>query len=133
MSKSQKYKKGLALRKEVLDCKQVEAITKASQGAVNEEFQHYLNEFVWGEIWHRPSLDRKERSLITLGILTALSKEVELKTHIQAAFNNGLSEGEIKEVFLHSMVYCGFPAAMSSLRIMRQVVEDKEGSKPRSK
>lgn len=116
-----RYAKGLAVRKKVLGATQVEATVKAAESALNENLQKYLTEFVWGDIWSRPELSMRDRSLVTLGMLTALNRSVELKTHIRGALNNGLSMEEITEVFLHGAVYCGFPAAMTSLRLAKEV------------
>jgi 4-carboxymuconolactone decarboxylase len=116
-----RYAKGLAVRKEVLGSTQVEATVKAAESALNEGLQKYLTEFVWGDIWSRPGLSLRDRSLVTLGMLTALNRSVELKTHIRGALNNGLTMEEIAEVFLHGAAYCGFPAAMTSLRLAKEV------------
>lgn len=116
-----RYEKGLAVRKSVLGGTQVDATVKAAESALNEGLQQYLTEFVWGDIWSRPELSLRDRSLVTLGMLTALNRSVELKTHIRGALNNGVRMDEIAEVFLHSAAYCGFPAAMTSLRLAKEV------------
>ncbi|MGD9945369.1 MAG: carboxymuconolactone decarboxylase family protein [Burkholderiaceae bacterium] len=119
---NERYEKGLAVRKQVLGGSQVEATVKAAESALNEDLQKYLTEFVWGDIWSRPEMSLRDRSLVTLGMLMALNRSVELKTHIRGALNNGLSIDEIAEVFLHGAAYCGFPAAMTSLRLAKEVV-----------
>ncbi len=128
--------RGLAARRKVLGAG-VDVILEKAKGAMNEDFQRMLTDFVWGEVWARDGLSLRERSIATLGMLTALNRGVELKTHIRGARNNGLTWEEIVEVFLQSAPYCGFPAAMTSLRLAKEVRDELEtttgGTSPTAK
>ena len=88
--------------------------------------QDWINEHAWGSVWQRPQLPLRTRSLITIAMLTALKAPRELKAHIQGALNNGCSVEEIREVLLHSAVYCGAPAAQEAFRAASDVLEDLE-------
>jgi len=81
-------------------------------------------DFVWGTIWARDVISRRDRSIATLSMLTALNRPHELRIHVQVALNNGLTREEILEVLLHASVYCGFPAAGDAMRIAREVLAD---------
>jgi 4-carboxymuconolactone decarboxylase len=87
----------------------------------NEEFQDLITRYAWGEIWTRPGLPRHTRSLITLAMLVALNRGEEFRLHVRAAFNNGVTRDQIKEVLLHAAIYCGVPAANSAFRAAEEV------------
>ncbi len=120
---TERYQKGLELRRAVLG-PNVDRIVEGSRGDINENFQNYLTEFVWGDIWSRDGLGMRERSLVTIAMLMALNRPVELKTNIRGALSNGATAREIEEVFLQGAAYCGFPASMASLRIAKEVLDD---------
>lgn len=84
-----------------------------------------LSEYVWSKIWARPGLSRKSRSIANLAMLTALNRPRELKLHVNAALNNGLTKEEISEVLLQTGVYCGLPAAEESMRIMQEAFAER--------
>ena len=84
-----------------------------------------LSEYVWSKIWARPGLSRKSRSVANLAMLTALNRPRELKLHVNAALNNGLTKEEISEVLLQTGVYCGLPAAEESMRIMQEAFAER--------
>jgi alkylhydroperoxidase/carboxymuconolactone decarboxylase family protein YurZ len=88
------------------------------------EFQDLITRYAWGEIWTRPGLDRKTRSCMTLIALIALGRDKELAAHIRAARRNGLTDDEIKEVLLHSAIYCGVPAANAAFAIAQDVLAE---------
>jgi 4-carboxymuconolactone decarboxylase len=88
--------------------------------------QEAITEFAWGSIWNRPGLDRKQRSLMNIGILIALNRQLELGVHVRGAVRNGLSELEIREAVMHTLVYCGAPAAMEGMRTVDKVLEELE-------
>ena len=90
----------------------------------SQEFVELLNTYCWNDIWNRPGLPRKTRSVLNLGMLCALGKEHELKLHIRGALNNGLTKDEIKEVFLQVAIYCGVPAAVVAFRCAKEVFKD---------
>jgi len=88
-----------------------------------QPMQEYINEHGWGSTWQRGELDLKTRSLVTIAMLAALKAPQELKGHIRGALNNGASKEEIREVLLHSAVYCGAPAAQEAFRAAKEVLE----------
>jgi 4-carboxymuconolactone decarboxylase len=85
--------------------------------------QEFITRNAWGNVWQRPGLDLKTRSLVTVAMLTALGKQTELKGHVRGALNNGATPEEIREIMLHATVYCGFPAAIEAFRSATEVVE----------
>jgi 4-carboxymuconolactone decarboxylase len=88
------------------------------------EFQELITRYAWGEIWTRPGLDRRTRSCMTLVALVALGRFEELELHLRAALRIGLTRDEIKEVLLHSAVYCGVPAGNSAFAVAQRVLEE---------
>ena len=117
------FEKGMALRREVLGDKHVDQ-AEAKKNEFTEEFQEFITRYAWGEIWTRPGLDRKTRSCITLAMMVALHRQDEFKLHFRAAFNNGLTKDEIKEVLLQSAIYAGVPAANAAFHWARDVLDD---------
>ncbi|MDO8941712.1 MAG: carboxymuconolactone decarboxylase family protein [Burkholderiaceae bacterium] len=93
---------------------------KASDNSFNRELRE-LSEVCMGTIWTRKQLDRATRSLVTVGMLTALNRSHELTIHLEAALNNGCTPAQIKEVILQSVIYCGFPAAGEASRIAEEI------------
>ena len=89
------------------------------------DFQKLVTEYAWGQVWTRPGLSRKTRSMLNLAMLSALGKEHELKLHINGALNNGLSKEQIREVFLQVAIYCGVPAAVVSFRCAKEVFKER--------
>ncbi len=87
-------------------------------------FQDFITRYAWGEVWNRPGLDRRQRSMITLAALTAVRAEGELELHVRAALRNGLTPEEIREVLLHTAVYAGLPAANAAFAIAQRVLEE---------
>jgi len=117
------FDKGLAVRRDVLGAEYVDkALGAADDFAM--PMQELVTQYCWGEIWTRPALDRKTRSIINLAMLTALNRPHEIKLHLRGAINNGLTKEEIREVLLQTAIYCGVPAAIDSFRIAREVFED---------
>ncbi len=120
----ERYDAGLKTRREVLGPEYVDK-SMSQVDAFSEEFAQLLNTYCWNDIWNRPGLPRKTRSILNLGMLSALGKEHELKLHIRGALNNGLSKDEIKEVFLQVAIYCGVPAAVVAFRCAKEVFAAK--------
>ena len=120
-----RYEEGLAVRREVLGNEYVDKAI-ANTDDFTKPFQDLINEYCWGTVWSRPGLPRQTRSLINLALLTAMSKPDELKLHLRGALNNGCSKEEIMEVLLHTAIYCGMPAAVSSFRTAREFFEESE-------
>jgi 4-carboxymuconolactone decarboxylase len=115
------FDKGLKTRREVLGAEYVDA-SIANADDFNRPMQELVTEYCWNEIWNRPGLDRKTRSIMNLCMITALNRPHELKLHVRGAINNGLTKDEIKEVFLQAAIYCGVPAAIDSFRNAREVL-----------
>ena len=90
-------------------------------------FQEFITRYAWGEVWNRPGLDRRQRSMITLAALTAVRAEGELELHVRAALRNGLTPEEIREVLLHTAVYAGVPAANAAFAIAQRVLDEEGG------
>ena len=106
---------GMKVRRAVLGDEHVDR-TAAAITDFNRDFQDLITRYTWGEIWSRPGLDRKTRSCIVLTAMIALGHWDEFRLHMRAGFNNGLTEGEIKEVILQTAIYCGVPAANHAFR-----------------
>ena len=117
------YEKGLAVRKEVVGASHVEASLKNADD-FSRPMQELVTEFCWGEVWSRPGLDRRSRSILNLGMIAALNRPEELALHIRGALNNGLTKDEIKECFLQVAVYVGMPAGLGSFKVARQVFQE---------
>lgn len=122
MNKEEIYKEGLKVRRAVLGNEHVDKANEKIND-FNGDFQKFITCYAWGEIWTRPNLDRHERSLITLAMLIALNREDEFKMHVKAAFNNGVTIPELKELILHAGIYCGLPAANAAFRAAEEVFE----------
>ena len=120
----ERYEKGLKVRREVLGADYVDRAI-ASADDFNRPMQELVTEYCWGEIWNRPGLDRKTRSIINLSMLTALNRPHEIKLHVLGTINNGLTKAEISEVFLQAAIYCGVPAAIDSFRVAREVFKEQ--------
>jgi 4-carboxymuconolactone decarboxylase len=88
------------------------------------DFQDFITRYAWGDVWSRPGLDRRARSLITITALVALGRDHELEMHIRAARRNGVTDEELKEVLLHCAVYCGVPAANGAFAIAQRVLDE---------
>lgn len=112
------------MRREVLGDAHVDAVT-ASADAFTEDFQELVTRYAWGEVWSRDGLDRRTRSCVTLTALVASGRLEGLAAHTRAALRNGLTPAEIKEVLLHSAVYCGIPAAGAAFDIARSVIQEE--------
>ena len=106
---------GIGVRSEVLGAEHV-ATSLENATAFARPMQDLVTEYCWGAVWSRPGLDRRTRSLVNLGMLTALNRRHELSVHIRGALNNGVTPEEIREVLLQAAIYCGVPAAMEAMR-----------------
>jgi 4-carboxymuconolactone decarboxylase len=123
MDERERYEKGLSVRRAVLGDAHVDRSLQ-SRNEFNEEFQDLLTRYAWGEIWTRPGLPRKTRSLLTIAMIVALNRPDEFRLHVRAAFNNGVTRDEIKEVLLHAAIYCGVPAANSAFHAAQEVFSE---------
>lgn len=117
---SSTLEKGMHVRRTVLGNEHVDR-ANAKINDFNGDFQSFISHYAWGEIWTRPGLTKYNRSLITLAMLIALNRPNEFKMHVKAAFNNGVSKEEIKEVIMQSALYCGLPAANDAIHLAEEV------------
>lgn len=123
MDDTTRYQQGIKTRTAVLG----EAHVGRSLDNLNEfnaDFQNFISRYAWGEVWSREGLSRHTRSLITMAVLMALGREDELKMHIKACFNNGVTVDEIKELFLHCSLYAGLPAANTAMHLAEAVFKE---------
>jgi 4-carboxymuconolactone decarboxylase len=113
---------GMKVRRAVLGDAHVDrAIEQTTE--FTAPFQEFITRYAWGGVWSREELDRRTRSVITLSVLTALGRENEIAMHVRAALRNGLTPAEIGEVFIHTAIYAGVPAANSAFAIAQQVID----------
>ena len=115
--------RGMHVRRSVLGNTHVDAANQ-NKNEFNTDFQEFISHYAWGEIWTRPGLSKHTRSLITLSMLIPLNRKAEFKMHVKAAFNNGVTVDEIKEVILQSGIYCGLPAANDAMHAAEEVFEE---------
>ena len=117
------FAKGLAIRREVVGDKAVEASLQNADD-FSMPMQELVTEFCWGEIWSRPGLDRRSRSILNLGMLAALNRPEELAGHIRGALTNGVTKEELRECFLQVAVYVGMPAGLGCFKVAREVLAE---------
>lgn len=122
MSEEQ-FNNGLKCRTEVLG---EDYVNKSLAGAddFNRDFQRMVTEYCWGGTWGRGVLEKRDRSILNLGMLAALNRPHEFKLHFRGAINNGLSLKELREILLQIGIYCGIPAAIEAFRLAREVLAD---------
>jgi 4-carboxymuconolactone decarboxylase len=125
-----RLEQGERIRREVLGDAHVER-SLAKAGEFSRPMQEFVTEHCWGAVWSRPGLARKERSLVNLGMLTALNRSHELRVHVRGAIRNGCTPEEIQEVLLQAAIYCGVPAAMEAFRVaeatLAELQEEESG------
>jgi 4-carboxymuconolactone decarboxylase len=122
MDEHKRYDQGMKTRRAVLGDAHVDRTLK-NRSKFNEPFQDLITRYAWGEIWGRPGLPRKTRSLLTLAMLVAQNREPEFRMHLKAALSLGVSRDEIQEVLLQAAIYCGVPAANSAFHAAQEVFE----------
>ncbi len=127
MDEKDRHSKGMEVRRAVLGAAHVDR-AEAKRNDFNGEFQDLITRHAWGEIWTRPGLPRHTRSLLTIGLMVALNRSDEFKLHVRAAFNNGVTRDEIKEVLLQCAIYAGIPAANSAFHMAEEVFAQMEGA-----
>ena len=117
--------KGLSIRRDMFGA---EAVDKAWAAAddFSRPFEELVNQYCFGEIWGRPGLDRRTRSMLTLSMLTGLNRPNQIRAHVKGAIANGVSKEEIKELFLQAAIYCGVPAANAAFRVAEEVLSNRE-------
>jgi 4-carboxymuconolactone decarboxylase len=119
------FDKGLQTRREVLGSDYVDNSIRSADD-FNRPMQELVTQYCWGDVWNRPGLDRKTRSMLNLAMLSTLNRPHELKLHVRGALTNGVTKEEITEVFLQVAIYCGVPAAIDSFRVAREAFKDME-------
>jgi 4-carboxymuconolactone decarboxylase len=128
MDDRERYEKGMSVRRAVLGDAHVDRAI-GNTDDFNREFQDLITRYAWGEIWSRPGLSRHTRSLLTIAMMVALNRTEELRMHVRAAFSNGVTRDEIKEVLLQSAIYCGVPAANAAFREAAEVFREMDAAK----
>ena len=128
MDERERYDRGMAVRREVLGNAHVDR-TLSNKTGFNTEFQDLITRYAWGEIWTRPGLPRHTRSLATLAMLVALDRGDELRLHLRASANNGVTRDEIKELLMQCAIYCGVPAANSAFHLAQEVFADMDAAR----
>jgi 4-carboxymuconolactone decarboxylase len=120
MEERERHDQGMTVRRAVLGDAHVDRAT-GRKNAFTAEFQELITRYAWGEVWTRPGLPRHTRSLLTIAMMVALNRIDEFKLHVRAAFNNGVTRDEIREVLLQCAIYCGVPAANSAFHMAEEV------------
>ncbi|HET7409471.1 MAG TPA: carboxymuconolactone decarboxylase family protein [Paracoccaceae bacterium] len=123
------WEAGLATRRAVVGEAYVARSLEAMDG-LTAPLQDWVTRYAWGDVWNRPGLARRDRSILNIGMLVALNRPAELKLHLAGALRNGVTPDEIRECLLQSAVYCGAPAALDAFRIAREVLAEAEGEAP---
>jgi 4-carboxymuconolactone decarboxylase len=121
MTDKERSEEGMKVRRAVLGDAHVDRAAVNAADPLQAEFQDLITRYAWGEIWTRPGLPRPTRSLLTIAMMVALNRTDELRLHLRAAANNGVSREEIKEVLLQCAIYCGVPAANSAFHHASEV------------
>ena len=127
MDDKERHSLGMSVRREVLGDAHVDR-AQSNLNSFNTEFQDLITRYAWGEIWTRPGLQRHTRSLMTICMMVALNREEELKLHLRAAANNGVTRDEIKEALLQTAIYCGVPAANSAFALAQKVFAEMDAA-----
>ena len=127
MPDGDRYERGMKTRRQVLGDAHVDRAV-GNTTPFDEDFQRYITEAAWGDVWSRPGLDHRTRHLVTLAVLAALGRDAELEMHIRATRNTGVTPDDLKEVLLHVAVYAGVPAANSAFGAAKRVyAQNREG------
>jgi 4-carboxymuconolactone decarboxylase len=123
----ERWRKGLATRREVLGDEYVDR-SLAAMDDLTAPLQDFVTRAAWNDVWNRPGLARRDRSILNIGMLVALNRPHELRIHLRGALRNGVTLDELRECLLQSAIYCGAPAALDAFRIAREVLaEGAEG------
>jgi 4-carboxymuconolactone decarboxylase len=125
MDERQRYEQGMKTRRSVLGDAHVDATLK-NRNEFTAAFQDVITRYAWGEIWSRPGLPKETRSMLTLAMMVALNRPDELRMHLSAALNVGVTREQIQEVLLQSAIYCGLPAANSAFHIALEVFSQQQ-------
>ena len=124
MDERERHTTGMQVRRNVLGDAHVDR-AEAKKTELDSEFQDLITRYAWGEIWSRPGLPKRTRSLLTIGLMVALNRGEELRLHLRAAVNNGVTAEEIREVLLQCAIYCGVPAANAAFHAAKEVLNEE--------
>jgi len=124
MDTQELYRRGVAVRKQIFGAEAVEKRMSAL-GEFGAPLQEMINAYAYGDVWSRPGLDRKIRSLVVIGMNAAINRAAEFKVHVNGALNNGCTPEEIREVCLLVALYAGIPAANDAHRIALETFRDR--------
>ncbi|HMD30782.1 MAG TPA: 4-carboxymuconolactone decarboxylase [Candidatus Acidoferrales bacterium] len=135
MDERERHRRGMKVRRAVLGNAHVDRAEK-NRNEFNGDFQDLIARYAWGEIWSRPGLPRATRSMLTIGLMVALNRNDELRMHLRAAANAGVTRDQIREVLLQTAIYCGVPAANSAFHAAQEVfaeidAESKKARRPK--
>jgi len=128
MDERQRHEEGMKVRRSVLGDAHVDR-AESNKTAFDAEFQDLITRYAWGEIWARPGLPLHTRSLLTIALTVALNRGEELRLHLRAAANNGVTAEEIREVLMHCAIYCGVPAANAAFHAAKEILEPAGGDR----
>ena len=127
MDDETRREQGMRIRRQVLGDAHVDAVIERTT-PITERFHEFITRYAWGDIWSRPGLDLRTRSLVTVALLAALGRTDELGMHLRGALRNGVSPDELAEVLLHTGVYAGLPTANTGFRELGQMLDAKAES-----
>lgn len=125
----ERYDAGIEVRRSVMGDDFVDAALARNAGSDGEELQKHITATVWGSVWTRDGLSKRDRSLLNIGMLVALRATEELRGHVRGALTNGLTREEITEAIIHASGYCGAPAALSAMKVAQEVLVEELGPK----
>ncbi len=123
MDERERHKAGMQVRRSVLGEAHVNR-AEDEKTDLDTEFQDLITRYAWGEIWSRPGIPKHTRSLLTIGLMVALNRGEELRMHLRAAVNNGVTKEEIREVLMQCAIYCGVPAANAAFHAAKEVLKE---------
>ncbi|KAM6529050.1 hypothetical protein FALCPG4_010002 [Fusarium falciforme] len=118
------FEQGLKMRRSVVGDAYVDRALANGSTEFSKPGQELVTEWCWGYAWTRPGLEKKQRSLLNIGMLMALNRGPELAVHVRGARNNGLTELEIREAILHCTTYCGVPAGVEAMKIAERALNE---------
>ena len=122
-----RFDAGIRVRREVMGDDFVDAALERNAGTDGEDLQRHITETVWGSVWTRDGLEKRDRSLLNIGMLVALRATGELRGHVRGGLRNGLTREEITEAVIHTAGYCGAPAALSAMKVVQEVLVEELG------
>lgn len=120
------FQNGLTVRREVMSDEFVDRALARTDETESADLQRFVTEHVWDAVWNRPGLARRDRSLLNIGILSAIRAHEELAGHVRGALTNGLTREEISEAVIHISGYCGAPAALSAMKVVQSVFDAQD-------